>query len=223
MKPGEVVSVSGFYKSFRNHIELVSYPVDPDALKPRNATNSWVYGVELELKKNLDFIDPAMQKFSLGSNISLIRSFVDMNTIYVDNSGAKSEKQLREENARDGEVISNTRRMAGQAPFLVNAYANFYAPTIDLNVNIAYNVQGETLAIVGSGVVSDVYSVPFHSLSFNAYKGFGRAKKSRITFGVNNLFNNVSAQVYKSYKSQNQIYSTYNPGTQLSLKYGYTF
>jgi CarboxypepD_reg-like domain/TonB dependent receptor-like, beta-barrel/TonB-dependent Receptor Plug Domain len=223
MKPGEVVSVSGFYKSFRNHIELVSYPVDPDALKPRNATDSWVYGVELELKKNLGFIDPALQKFSLGSNISLIRSFVDMNTIYVDNSGAKSEKQLREENARDDEVISNTRRMAGQAPFLVNAYANFYAPVIDFNINIAYNVQGETLAIVGSGVVSDVYSVPFHSLSFNAYKGFGRAKKSRITFGVNNLLNNVSAQVYKSYKAQDQIYATYNPGTQLSLKYGYTF
>jgi CarboxypepD_reg-like domain/TonB-dependent Receptor Plug Domain len=223
MKPGELISVSGFYKSFKNHIELVSYPVDPDALKPRNATDSWVYGIELELKKNLSFISSVAQNFALGTNISLIRSFVDMNTIYVDNSATKTEKQLREANARDGEVIGNTRRMAGQAPFLINAYVNYYAPSIDLNINIAYNVQGETLAIVGSGVVSDVYSVPFHSLSFNAYKGFGRANKSRVTFGVNNLLNNVRAQVFKSYRAQDQIYATFNPGTQLSLKYSYTF
>ena len=223
MKPGEVISVSGFYKSFHNHIELVSFPVDPDALKPRNATDSWVYGAEIEFRKSLDFIAPALTNFTLGTNFSLIRSFVDMNSIYVDNSKTKTEKELREENARDGEVISDTRRMAGQAPYLLNAYLNYYAPSIDLNINVAYNVQGETLTVVGTGLVPDVYSIPFNSLSFNAYKGFGAAKKSRISFGVNNILNDVREQVYQSYEATSQIYSTYNQRTRYSLKYSYTF
>ncbi|RLD24364.1 MAG: TonB-dependent receptor [Bacteroidetes bacterium] len=223
MKPGEVISVSGFYKSFYNHIEMVSFPVDPDALKPRNAPDSWVYGLEFEIRKNLDFIAPALTNLTVGANFSLIRSFVDMNSIFVDNSKTKTEKVLRQENARDGEVIGDTRGMAGQAPYLVNAYVNYFAPTIDININVAYNVQGETLSVVGTGLVPDVYSVPFHSLSFNAYKGFGGEKKSRVSFGVDNILNDVREQVYQSYQSSDQIYSTYNHGTRYSLKYSYTF
>ena len=223
MQPGEVLSISGFYKSFNNHIELVSFPVDPDALKPRNATDSWVYGAEIELKKSLDFITPALQNISIGTNFSLIKSFVDMNTIYVDNSKTKTEKELRQENSRDEEIISNTRKMAGQAPYLVNAYINFFSSEVDLNINVAYNVQGETLAIVGSGSVPDVYTAPFHSVSFNASKGLGEAKKSSVTFGVNNLVNDIREQVYKSYRAQDQVYATYNQGMQLSLKYSYIF
>lgn len=223
LKPGELIAVSGFYKQFSNHIELVSFPVDPDALKPRNATDSWVYGAEIELRKSLEFVTPGLKDLSLGANFSYVRAFVDMSSIYVDNSGTKTEKELREQFARDGELISNTRPMAGQAPYILNAYLNYAVPTIDLNINVAYNVQGETLAVVGSGVVPDVYTVPFHSFSFNAYKGLGQNKNSRITFGVDNILNDVREQVYKSYGTEPVVYATFNPGMRLSLKYSYTF
>ena len=135
----------------------------------------------------------------------------------------KLKKELREQYARDGETISDTRSMAGQSPYIINAYVNYAIPMIDLNINVAYNVQGETLAVVGSGVVPDVYSVPFHGLSFNAYKGIGSDQKSRITLGFDNILNNVREQVYKSYGSEDKTYSTFNPGMQVSLKYSYTF
>ena len=223
MRPGEVFAISGFYKQFANHIELVSFPVDPDALKPRNAGSSWVYGAEIELRKSLEFITPALKDLSIGTNFSYVRSYVDLNSIFVDNSGTKTEKELREQYARDGEVIGDTRSMAGQSPYIVNAYINYAVPVIDLNINLAYNVQGETLAVVGSGVVPDVYSVPFHSFSFNAFKGFGANNSSRITLGLDNILNDVREQVYKSYGSENVVYSTFNPGMQISLKYSYTF
>jgi len=223
LKPGELIAVSGFYKQFSNHIELVSFPVDPDALKPRNASDSWVYGAEIELRKSLEFVSPGLKDLLLGANFSYIKAFVDMNSIYVDNSGTKTEKELREQFARDGEVISDTRPMAGQAPYIINAYINYAVPSIDLNINVAYNVQGGTLAVVGSGVVPDVYTVPFHSFSFNAYKGFGATNNSGITFGVDNILNDVREQVYKSYGTESVVYSTFNPGMRLSLKYSYTF
>jgi hypothetical protein len=146
-----------------------------------------------------------------------------MTSVFVDNSGTKSEKQLREDNARDGEIIADTRPMAGQAPYIVNAYVNYNMTSIDLNINIAYNVQGAKLAIVGSGAVPDVYTVPFHSMSFNVYKGIGLKRRSRITFGVDNLLGEVRQQVYKSYEAGDQVYAPFNPGTEYSLKYSFTF
>ena len=219
---GEILAVSGFYKNFENHIELVSFPTDPDALKPRNAGSSWVYGAEFELRKNLEFVTPALKNLTLGLNFTLIRSFVDMNTVMVSNDNSTTEKELREANARDGETISDTRPMAGQAPYLINAYANYLIPNVDLNINVAYNVQGETLNVVGSGVVPDVYSVPFDGLSFNIYKCFGAELRSRVTFGVDNILGEKRQNVYHSYGAEKKIYNSFDPGTAYSLKYTFT-
>lgn len=222
MKPGEMFALSGFYKQFDNHIELAAFREDPNTVKPRNATSSWVYGAELELRKNLEFIAPSLRDLAIGTNLTMVKSFVDMSTIAVDNSGT-TEKELRELYARDGEVIGDTRAMAGQSPYIINAYINYGVPTIDLNINVSYNVQGETLAIVSSGAVPDVFTVPFHSLSFNAYKGFGNNNSSRITLGLDNILNDVREQVYQSYNTSDNLFSTFNPGMQISLKYSYVF
>lgn len=222
MRPGELVAVSGFYKQFDNHIELAAFREDPNSVKPRNATSSWVYGAEVELRKSLEFIIPALKDLSIGTNFTLVKSFVDMSTIAVDNAGT-TEKELREHNARDGEVIGDTRAMAGQSPYIVNAYINYGIPVIDLNINFSYNVQGETLAIVSSGVVPDVFTVPFNSFSFNAFKGFGNENRSRITIGLDNILNDVREQVYQSFGTPDNLFSTYDPGMQVSLKYRYIF
>ncbi len=223
LAPGEIFAVSAYYKTFANHIELVSFPVDPATWKPRNAGSGWVYGIELEARKNLDFVSPALKDLTLGANLSVIRSFVDMNTILVDNNNTETEKELRERFKRDGETIKDTRPMAGQAPYLVNAYLNYLIDEWDMNINLAYNVQGPTLTVVGTAAVPDVYTVPFHSLNFNVFKNFGAERKSRLTFGINNLLNDKREQVYRSYGADDKLFYTFNPGRQLSLKYSYTF
>ena len=212
--PGELLAVSGFYKTFENHIEMVSFPVDPSSIKPRNAGQSWIYGIELEVIKNLT------DNLSTGANVSLIKSFVDMNTVFIDNSSDRTEKEFREKNARTGEEIQDTRPMAGQSPYIVNAYLNYFIPSIDLNFNISYNVQGESLSIIGTGLVPDIYTLPFHSLNLNVIKNH---KKSSFKVGVNNILNNDRVDVYRSFGAPDVTAISFNPNVRFSAKYTYTF
>ena len=69
----------------------------------------------------------------------------------------------------------------------------------NLETGLFYNVQGKTLEIVGTGVVPDVYTLPFHSLNFNFSKNFGSFLaasnsflKIALYFGSDSIFNNTS-------------------------------
>lgn len=224
IKPKELFAVSTFYKRFDGHIEIVSFPTAPDQVSARNSGNSDVYGVELELRKGLEFVPVGLfQNLFLSTNFSYIQSFVDMKSVTTDPETGQSEYELRQLNARDGESIKETRSMAGQAPYMINAALTYSLPESKTNISLAYNVQGEHLSIVGSGRTPDVYTEAFHSLNLNMYTSFGENKRSKVTFGVTNILDDDKRNVYRSYETEDQIYSTYKPGLGISLKYGYTF
>lgn len=54
-----------------------------------------------------------------------------------------------------------------------------------------YNVQGETLQVVGIRNVPDAYTQPFHNMSFRLSKAFGEEKQSSINFGFSNILKDV--------------------------------
>lgn len=219
----ELFSVSAFYKQFDGHIELVSFATAPDNLKPRNSGQAETYGVEVELRKGMiNSENTFLSRLFLSTNVSLVQSRVDMNTVLVDNSG-QTEFDLRENNLRDGEVLGRYRPMSGQSPYAVNVGLSYEDIETQTSVSVAYNVQGEQLSIIASGRVPDIYTVPFHSLNFNAYKSFGKDLNSRLTFGVNNILNDDRTLVYRSFGAEDGIYTTYRPGIGISLKYQYTF
>jgi len=84
-----------------------------------------------------------------------------------------------------------------------------------------YNVQGETLEVVGIREVPDVYTKPFNSLNFTLNKSFGEQKRSSIDLKVNNILNSTRLSEYVSYRAQDQVFTLREPGTEISL--GYTF
>lgn len=221
-KNGDLVSLSGFYKQFDGHIEMVTYDVATDNVKPRNAGQSTVYGVEFEVRKNLEFIGAAFSNLSVGTNVTLAASKVDLKSVTINESGL-TEFESRQNNARDGEVIKSTRPMGGQSPYLVNAFVNYSSDEGSFNANVSYNVQGESLFIIGSGAVPDVYTQPFHSLNFNLYRDFGANKSHRLTAGVSNILKAQNKEFYKGYGGAEAIYSIMKPGRTFSLTYGYTF
>lgn len=225
MSPKEVLSVSGFYKQFFGHIEKVAFPSAPDNITYRNSGDATVYGLEFEIRKNLgNTLDSTfISRFSLGANFSLVRSLVDLKSVIVDQSTGQTEYELRMANLRGDETLDETRPMAGQSPYAVNASITYEEPNTNTNISLAYNIQGEQLSIIASGRVPDVYTVPFHSLNFNAFRSFGKKQKSKITIGLRNILNDDRTLIYKSYKTDEFIYTTYKPGLGINIKYGYKF
>ena len=216
---GEMISVSGFYKQFDGHIELTRFEDPVNEYKPRNIGGSYVYGVELEFRKNLPFI----QGLSTGANISYANSAVDMTEVIVSDATGTTEYESRLAQARDGEDVDKTRVMAGQAPYLVNAFINYADMDGINNINLSYNVQGKSLSVVGIGQVPDVYSEPFNNLKLNVSRKFGAARNSKLTLRISNLLGDKKESYFVNYGDEKELFSRFDPGRTFTLTYAYTF
>lgn len=219
---GDMISVSAFYKDFDGHIEIVAYDYAPNNVKPRNAGGSRIYGMELEFKKRLDFVSDALAGLAFGTNVTVAKSEVDIKSVYVNDQG-KTEYESRLEWARPGEKIKDTRPMGGQSPYIVNAYLNYSGKDGLLNANLSYNIQGESLFIIGNNQVPDIYTQPFHSLNLNIYKDFGVENKHRVSFNVNNILSAERKDTYKGYDGAEAVYSFLKPGRTYGVTYGIRF
>ena len=109
---GQNVSISGFYKSFVNPIEIVQYVQATNNFQPRNVGDGRVVGVELEFFKYLGDFESRLGNLGINGNVTLASSSIEM---------SETEFTSRVNNARVGEEVSNTREMAGQAPYIINA------------------------------------------------------------------------------------------------------
>jgi TonB-dependent receptor len=222
MSPRELLAVSAFYKTFDGHIEMVSFPTSPANLKPRNSGEAFLYGAEVELKKNFGSDRAFWKNMFFGGNVTIVYSAVDINSVLVDASG-QTEYELRSNNLRPGETLSNFRPMAGQSPYAINANLSYELPESKASVSVSYNVQGQQLSVVASGRVPDVYTVPFHSLDFNAFYNFGKNANHRLTAGVRNILNDDRSLVYKSFGAGDEFYTSFIPGAQIGVSYNYSF
>lgn len=216
-KKGQMISVSGFYKHFKNPIEMVPFQLNPTSIQPKNTEKALVIGAELEINKSLTKEDSKIN-VSVGTNLTYLMSRVDTKSVIVDING-KTEHQLREENARDGEQTDQYRTMQGQAPFIVNTSLNVSNDNFD--ANFSYNVQGKKLVIVGSGIVPDVFEDPFNSLNFKGSYKFGKDKKYKVSASFKNILNDNSFQYYDSFGANKEIYSQYSKRQNFSLSFTY--
>lgn len=223
---GELISVSGFYKQFSGHIELVPFETAPDNLKPRNSGQSSVTGVEFEIRKTLGFISEKLLDWGVGLNATWVESKMDMNTVIVSNASqsqdVQTELQSRRANARSGEVIDQFRPMTGQSPYMINASINYGNKNNGLDANLSYNVQGKTLTIVGVGIVPDIYAQPFNSLNFKISKRIN--DWAVVSFRATNLLGDKRELVYESYgvdsSTDPAYFSLLIPNRTFSVKMG---
>jgi len=209
---GQMFAASGFYKDFKDPIEQAFFLQAPTQLTVDNLGNAKVYGVELEVRQRLGFISEGLNNLKFNANVSFIKSELTM---------SDDEFKSRRLAARNGERIDRERNLQGQAPFLLNFGLDYNNSDIGLQTSLFFNVQGETLEVVGIGLVPDVYTKPFESLNFTLNKSFGENKRSIIDLKVSNILGSYRESAYQSYGTQDQIFSLRNPGTEFSL--GYTF
>lgn len=213
---GQIFSVSGFYKRFDDPIELVRIPEQQTSteFQPRNVGDGQVFGAELEIRKDLGFISNSLRHFNLNGNFTLVKSTIDM---------TDTEFNSRKSYEKTGETIKNTRQMAGQAPYVVNAGLGYSNSAVGIEAGIFYNVKGRTLTIVGAGLFPDVYFEPFQSLNFSFNKKLGSEGRTVLSVKASNLLNDRVESFYQSFQAEPEIFSSLNPGRAFSLGLSHNF
>src|SRR5690606_16036310 len=216
LERSELISVSGFYKSFEDAIELVRIPTQQTSteFQARNVGNGKLYGAEFELRKELSFISPFFADFLFSGNVTLVKSQIQMTDL---------EYNSRKGFEKVGQSINDTRDMAGQSPYVINTGFSYSNQKAGLNAGVFYNVKGPTLYIVGVGLYPDVYTEPFHSVNLSFNKTLGKEGKTIIDFKVANLLNDRVEKFYRSYSADDQIFDSINPGRSFSLGLSHSF
>jgi|694.fasta_scaffold06303_5 hypothetical protein len=153
---GDNVSLSLFYKDFKNHIEMGFGNV---GISWENVPESQVLGLEIEGKKDIG------QHFEFRGNVTLVNSesqFIRRDFSII--------------NGRKDYLVIDTiyRPMFGQAPYLINGMLTYKSDTLGLTATVSYNVQGERLVIAGAFKGwADVYELPRHLIDVKITKRFG--------------------------------------------------
>jgi outer membrane receptor protein involved in Fe transport len=211
---GQMFAISGFYKSFIDPLETVFFPSSAEQLTVANLGDATVFGGEIEFRQNFGFITHGLSNLKLNINASYIYSEVTM---------SESEYERRVLAARDGQTIDKKRELQGQSPYLINIGFDYNTEESGFQAGIFYNVQGEALQVVGTGIVPDVYTQPFNSLNLTLNKKFGTDKRSSLDLKISNILGQDRESLYESYEAEPLIYTQRQPGTEFSLGYSYSF
>jgi outer membrane receptor protein involved in Fe transport len=151
----EILAASVFYKHFEDPIEPVI--VAGTSLNQRtfaNAKGASLYGLEFEVRKELAFIAPLFEDFSVNANLTLATSHIEVEQTAMDQSGI-------------GFLTNTERAMVHQAPYVVNLMLDYETPGGTM-LRLLYNVSGPRLVAVGTGGMDDGYVHPIHQLDFVA-------------------------------------------------------
>lgn len=130
--PGEVLSVGVFYKKFDRPIERVESATS-GAYQARfqNAMTATNLGVELEARKQLGMLGQWAEPLTVFSNVTLMQSKVDLDT------------------TQGLTVTDKSRRLVGQAPYVVNAGLSYSNLSGSTNATLLYNVVGDRIFAAG--------------------------------------------------------------------------
>jgi len=214
---GQMLSLSGFYKNFKNPIEIVQYATQAGAFQPRNVGDGQVFGAELEFRFRFSTFSDALRNLSFNSNLTYTKSLIKMSNV---------EYQSRLDNARVGETVKEYRDMAGQAPYIINLGLSYDGGEKGfwngLEAGLYYNVQGKTLQFVGMVDRPDIYSLPFNSLNFNSNKSFGKDKKMQLGLKIENILGDWKESVFESYKAADQYFTRLDPGVTFQIRFSYS-
>lgn len=157
-RAGEIVSVGVFTKNFVNPIERV-YRASSSArqIVYVNGDKAEDYGVELELRKGLDFLSGSLSPLAVFSNLTVMHSQVHLN-------------------ATTGTSQTNLNRaMVGQAPYVLNAGLTYSSGSGNTTATLLFNKVGERIDVAGESPLPDVVLQSRNVLDFSVRVGISGA------------------------------------------------
>lgn len=203
-RPGEIYAVSAFWKAFHEPIEEVFNSFGE--VTWMNVDYASVYGMEFELRKKLDIITPYLSDFSVGTNLSLVES-----TVQIPDTMLSLRRVTRPE-------ASSTRPFQGQSPYLFNFNLNYDNFNHGINASIYYNIFGERLSMVSLGGTPDIYEQPFGLLNFSFSWKF--LYGVTFKFSAKNLLDYETKMTHE-YRGVEYIQQSYKRGRSFSMGLSY--
>jgi outer membrane receptor protein involved in Fe transport len=139
---GESISIGGFYKTMINPIERIIYRdlffPGPALISFMNADEATVKGIEIDIRKNFDFINLKFFKdLSLVANGSLIES--------------RARRAKRDPQRIDRIDPAIDRQLQGQAPYTVNAGLYYDNAAAGTKIAVIYNETGPRIYAASVG------------------------------------------------------------------------
>jgi hypothetical protein len=157
-RPGETLSLGGFYKRFTDPIETVVVASAQLSTTWQNAAGATNYGLELDWRQTFQGLVPVpfVDHLYVSANGALIRSRVDLG----DAGGIQT---------------SAERPLQGQSPWVVNAQLGYDDRETKTVVTASFNMQGPRIVEVGAVGAPDTYEQPAPRLDALVQQGLGKA------------------------------------------------
>lgn len=217
--PGEVLSASVFYKEIDNQLTKVytlnskgldaRFPEFP-AIEFQNDPNKGrVYGIELELVKDLGKLWRPMRHFFLGSNLLLAQSDIK-----------KTPERLESSRAIDRRSPGNSP-LFEQAPFSLNVFLNYNNPRSRTDLTATFNMVGERLIQINLSGEPDLYTrpLPVLDLVFSQYL----SRRLQLKGYAKNILDQPYREVYANPGTGGKFYGktyerrSYRRGSEIML------
>jgi hypothetical protein len=180
-----------------------------------NALSAQAIGAELDIRKNLSFINDAewLENLIVGANITYVKSVVDVSNL---NTGTGA----------GGGVLSD-RPLQGQSPYLLNFSLLYTEPKTGISASALYNRIGDRIFIVGSGQIRGAWEKGRDVIDLQISKKVLK-NKGEVKFTVSDLLNQ-STVFYQDFDGEfgyseangDRVFQSYKWGTTLNVGFSY--
>ncbi|RFZ95481.1 hypothetical protein D0C36_08150 [Mucilaginibacter conchicola] len=220
---GEVFAVSAFGKRIQNQLVKVfslktaglaaTYPEFPTIQFQNDPNTGKVWGIELEVVKNLGKMWDPLKNFFIGSNLLLAQSEI------------KKTPERYEANRSLDRFTPRNSPLFEQAPYSINAWLNYNNTKWGTDLTLTYNQVGERLVQINLTGEPDLYTTPVPYVDFV----FSQRLNSRLTFKgyAKNILNPAIKTVYANPQTGGKWYGneyinrSYQRGAEIMIGFSY--
>lgn len=204
----QLLSLSLFYKKFKDPIErnFSSTGGGTASFSFQNVASAKNYGVEIEARKNLDFMGPWGENLLIFSNAAFIGSTIDLS---------------------NADSYDPKRALQGQSPYIINTGLTANIPKLGMSTTLAYNIIGDRVAYVGTDNFADIYERHRNLLDFSVSKKISSRGEVKLTWGdilrSDFIYYQDNNSSHKYDPDVDNLMQRRNFGSTITLGLGYRF